>query len=173
MQQLGLIADASELDTVSADDSGGVFSVPALAGLGAPWWAPEARASFTGMSLSTERGHLVLAVLQGIAAQVAELGDLVAQDSGRPLTKLRVDGGLTQSAVLMQSVADLMQIPIEVYPSQHATPLGAAALARIALEPSLRLDEAVIAWQPTVIYEPRWAGDRASEFRASWRSLIH
>jgi glycerol kinase len=168
LEQLGLITGADQLDAVAADDAEGVLAVPALAGLAAPWWRSEARASFTGMSLATRPGHLVLAVLQGIAAQVAELGDLVARDLGTALQQLRVDGGLTRSEVLMQSVADLMQVGVDVYPSPHATPLGAAALARVALEPGLALADAVPGWSPSRSYEPRWSADRAGDFRARW-----
>ncbi|MDP9905561.1 FGGY family carbohydrate kinase [Arthrobacter bambusae] len=172
LQGMGFITSASELDVVAATDSGGVLSVPAFAGLAAPWWSPEAKASLTGMTLSTGPEHVVLAVLQGIAAQVAELGSLVASDIGQPLQRLRADGGLTQSRVLMQAVADLMQIEIDVYPSQHATPLGAAALARVALEPSLPLQDAVVPWSPSTVYEPKWSPDQAAEFRARWATAV-
>ncbi|MBB4918475.1 FGGY family carbohydrate kinase [Streptosporangium saharense] len=172
LRDLGMIDSAADLDVVAADDGEGVLCVPAFAGLAAPWWRPDARAAFTGMTLATGRGHLVLAVLQGIAAQVAELGDLVATDLGRPLSTLRVDGGLTRSRVLMQAVADLTQVTIEVYPSEHATPLGAAALARAALDPALPLREAVGGWKPATTYEPRWPEERAAEFRARWREAV-
>ncbi|MFF4992552.1 FGGY family carbohydrate kinase [Streptosporangium saharense] len=172
LRDLGMIDSAADLDVVAADDSEGVLCVPAFAGLAAPWWRPDARAAFTGMTLATGRGHLVLAVLQGIAAQVAELGDLVVTDLGRPLSTLRVDGGLTRSRVLMQAVADLTQVTIEVYPSEHATPLGAAALARAALDPALSLREAVGGWKPATTYEPRWPEERAAEFRARWREAV-
>ncbi|GAA2868739.1 FGGY family carbohydrate kinase [Streptosporangium fragile] len=172
MQDLGFVRTAADLDAVAAADAGGVLCVPALAGLAAPWWRPEAKASFTGMTLSTGPQHLVLAVLQGIAAQVADLGDLVAADLGSPLATLRADGGLTRSRVLMQAVADLAQLPVEVYPSQHATPLGAAALARAALDPSLSLADAVHPWDPSTTYEPRWSADRAGDFRSRWRAAV-
>lgn len=172
LQQLGFITEAADLDRVSASDAHGVLSVPSLAGLAAPWWRPDVKASFTGMTLSTGPEHLVFAVLQGIAAQVAELGSLVAADLGQPLTRLRVDGGLTQSRVLMQSVADLMQIEIDVYPSQHATPLGAAALARIAHQPGLALSEAVIPWKPSEVFEPQWSASQAAEFRGQWNRAL-
>ncbi|HJY95728.1 MAG TPA: FGGY family carbohydrate kinase, partial [Streptosporangiaceae bacterium] len=134
--QLGLISGADQLDTTAAPSSDGVLYVPALAGLAAPWWDSAATASFSGMTLSSGRGHLVRALLEGIAAQVAALTGLVAADLGGPLTRLRVDGGLTRSQVLMQAQADLAQIPVDVYPSAHATPSGAAACARLALEPA-------------------------------------
>lgn len=172
LQNLGFIKTAADLDVVAATDSAGVLSVPAFAGLAAPWWRPEAKASLTGMTLSTGPEHIVLAVLQGIAAQVAELGSLVSSDIGRPLQRLRVDGGLTQSRVLMQAVADLMQIEIDVYPSQHATPLGAAALARVAMEPARTLQDAVVPWSPSTVYEPKWSADQATEFRARWATAV-
>jgi glycerol kinase len=169
---LGLVPAADQLDAVSAaagDSSDGVLCVPALAGLAAPWWDAQATASFTGMTLSTGRGHLVRALLEGIAAQVAALTDLVARDLGQPLSRLRVDGGLTRSAVLMQAQADLAQIPIDVYPSAHATPLGAAACARLALDPGADPAEVVGNWTPQHAYEPQWSADRAADHLDRWQ----
>ncbi|MDT5148589.1 MAG: glycerol kinase [Mycobacterium sp.] len=169
---LGLVPAADQLDAVAqtaGDSTGGVLCVPALAGLAAPWWDATAGASFTGMTLSSGRGHLVRALLEGIAAQVACLADLVASDLGQPLTRLRVDGGLTRSAVLMQAQADLARIPVEVYPSAHATPLGAAACARLALDETLSPAEVVGTWIPQHTYEPVWSDDRAAEHLARWR----
>jgi glycerol kinase len=169
---LGLVPAADQLDAISAtagDSSDGVLCVPALAGLAAPWWDAQATASFTGMTLRSGRGHLVRALLEGIAAQVASLVDLVGRDLGQPLTHLRVDGGLTRSAVLMQAQADLARIPVEVYPSAHATPLGAAACARLALAPELSPAEIVGTWTPQHTYEPVWSDDRAAEHLARWR----
>jgi glycerol kinase len=170
MQDLGFVRGGEDLDHVAAEDSAGVLCVPALAGLAAPWWRPDATATVTGMTLSTRTEHLVRAVLEGIAAQVAELVDLVHADLDAPVSRLRVDGGLTQSRVLMQITADLLQLPVDVYPSAHATPLGAAALGRLALDPTLQLTEALIDWTPSTSYQPRWTADRASEFRARWRA---
>lgn len=171
LEQLTFIDTAADLDRVAADDSGGVMCVPALAGLAAPWWRRDASATFTGMTLSTSSRHLVRAVLEGIAAQVAELARCMATDLGRPLQRLRVDGGLTQSRVLMQAVADLMRIPVDVYPSQHATPLGAVAFARRAMDRSLTLEDAVIDWTSVTTYEPHWSDDRAESFSARWRAI--
>lgn len=169
LEKLGLIDSAADMDRVAAEDSAGVLCVPALAGLAAPWWRPDATATFTGMTLSTGREHLVRAVLEGIAAQVAELARAMIVDLGRPLQRLRVDGGLTQSRVLMQAVADLMRVPVDVYPSQHATPLGAVAMARCAMDAGLTLEDAIIAWDPSETYEPRWSDARAVEFLGRWR----
>ena len=170
IQDLGLIESARDLDSVAAHDSGGTYFVPALAGLAAPWWRPDATASFSGMTLSTDRSQLVAAVLEGLAAQTAELVSAVEGDLGAPLTRLRVDGGLTRSRRLMQATADLTQIPLDVYPSSHATALGAAACARLSLNPDLSLEDAVADWEPATTYEPRWSVDRAAEFRHHWRA---
>jgi glycerol kinase len=173
---LGLVPAANQLDAVSAsagDSSGGVLCVPALAGLAGPWWDAQATASFTGMTLSSGRGHLVRALLEGIAAQVAALAELVADDLGQSLTRLRVDGGLTRSAVLMQAQADLGRIPVEVYPSAHATPLGAAACARLALDPTRSLSEVVGTWAPQHTYEPVWTADQAAEHLQRWKTAAN
>lgn len=167
---LGLVGSAAELDDVAAEDAAGVVCVPSFAGLAAPWWRSEATASFAGLTLASRREHLVLAVLQGVAAQVAEVTGLVAADLGAPLTRLRVDGGLTRSRTLMQAQADLSQVPVDVYPSPHATALGAAALARMALEPDLAAADAVPRWTPGRTYEPRWPRARAEEFLDRWRT---
>ncbi|MDN4609513.1 FGGY family carbohydrate kinase [Arthrobacter burdickii] len=171
LEQLTFIDSAADLDRVAAPNSDGVMCVPALAGLAAPWWRPDAKAALTGMTLSTGSEHLVRAVLEGIAAQVAEVARCMATDLGKPLQRLRVDGGLTQSKVLMQAVADLMQMPVDVYPSQHATPLGAAALARTAFDPGLALEDAIVGWTPTLTFEPQWSADQADEFSTQWRKV--
>ena len=172
LQDVGLLNGPTELDLICTDDAHGATCVPAMAGLAAPWWKSDAQAVFHGIGLATSRADLVTAVLQGLAAQVAELGDLVAKDLGKPLRRLRVDGGLTRSWVFMQTVADLMQIEIDVYPSAHATPLGAVALARKALDPSLTLKEAIVAWQPARTFSPAWSQDCADSFRDRWRRVV-
>ena len=172
LQDIGLIAGPADLDLLAGDDAHGVVCVPALAGLAAPWWDSAATAVLRGMTLATTREDLVTAVVQGLAAQVAELADLVARDLGRPLTRLRVDGGPSRSRVFMQAVADLTQLGIDVYPSPHATPLGAVALMRRALDPGLPLADAVVAWEPATSYEPRWSADRAGTFRGDWRRTV-
>jgi glycerol kinase len=169
---LGLITAAEDLDRLAATDAEGALCVPALAGLAAPWWRPDATAVFTGMTLSTRPEHLILAVLQGIAAQVAELAALVSGDLGAPLQRLRVDGGLTRCHTLIQATADLLQLPIDVYPSPHATALGAAAFGRLAMTADLTLDETVPSWSPEVSYEPGWSADRTAEFLGRWRAAV-
>ena len=132
---IGVLGSPADLDHVAGTvpDSGGVTFVPALAGLGAPHWAPQARGHLAGLQLSTERGHIARAAAEGIAASVALLAQAAANDLGRPLTALRVDGGLTRSRVLLQAQADLLQVPVVASRAPDATALGVAALARLAL----------------------------------------
>jgi glycerol kinase len=111
-------------------------------------------------------------VLEGVAAQVAWVMRSVAGDLGEPLSVLRVDGGLTRSAVLMQAQADLAQTSIELYPAGHATALGAAATARLALDPSLSVTDAVGGWVPEQVYTPGWSADRAESFLAAWEHAL-
>lgn len=168
LKQLGFIEEARDLDVKAAQSSGGVLCVPALAGLAAPWWNPEARASFSGLGLASGPAEMVRAVLEGIACQVAALCRLVEQETGVALRRLKVDGGLTQSTVLMQALADIAQLEVEIFPSQHATPLGAVALARMALHPGRSLSEAIVPWTPERAFAPRWSADQASGFQGRW-----
>ncbi len=171
LTDVGLITAPTDLDPLSADGAGDVLCVPALAGLAAPWWRGDARASFAGIGLASTRGNLVAAVLQGIAAQIAELLAVVQQDTGERLQVLRVDGGLTRSKALMQATADLCQVPIEVYTSPHATALGAAAMGRLAHEPGLGVEAALGSTEIGGSYEPAWDADRAQSFLSRWRRL--
>ncbi|BBZ76081.1 carbohydrate kinase [Mycolicibacterium anyangense] len=168
---LGIMTSAAEMDELAAPDNNGVLCVPALAGLAAPWWKAQATATLSGMTLATGRGQVILAVLQGIAAQIAELVGAIDADAPAPLIALRADGGLTQSKVLMQACADIVGLPVEIYPSPHATALGAAALAELSLAPQLSVRDVVPAWQPSATYEPSWTADRAADFRDRWRAL--
>ncbi|MFH7594236.1 FGGY family carbohydrate kinase [Streptomyces racemochromogenes] len=174
LTDLGVISGAEDIDTVGASvpDSGGVTFVPALAGLAAPWWRGDLRGSVTGLGLGTTAGHLVHALCDGIAAQVAELADAAATDLGAPLTSLRVDGGLTRSALLMQAQADLLGIPVEVSALPDATALGVGAVARLGLDPSLTVRDAVPEWKPSAVYEPRAGADEAAERRARFRTAV-
>ena len=169
---LGLIAEPADLDRVGAAtaSTGGATFVPGLAGLAAPFWKPNARGAFTGLSLATGRPELVRAVIEGIAAQCAWLARAAGADLGSPLTKLRVDGGLTRSRLLMQTQADLLQAPVEVYSSPHATALGVAAFARLATGAARSAADAVGSWTPSAVYEPTISADEADTRLAAWRA---
>ncbi|MEU5080833.1 MULTISPECIES: FGGY family carbohydrate kinase [Streptomyces] len=171
---LGVLSSAADLDPVggSVPDSGGVTFVPALAGLAAPWWRGDLRGSLTGLGLDTTAGHLVRALCEGIAAQVAELAEAAAGELGAPLDTLRVDGGLTRSALLMQTQADLLQRPVEVSALPDATALGAAALARLGADPGLRVEDALPDGKPAAVYEPRIPAGQAAERRDRFRAAV-
>ncbi|WP_327433773.1 FGGY family carbohydrate kinase [Streptomyces sp. NBC_01236] len=174
LTDLGVISGAADLDPVggAVPDSGGVTFVPALAGLAAPWWRGDLRGSLTGLGLGTTPGHLVRALCEGIAAQVVELADAAAGDLGAPLTALRVDGGLTRSALLMQTQADLLQLPVEVSALPDATALGVGVVARLGLDPALTVDEALPDRKPSAVYEPRIGPDEAAERLTRFRSAV-
>lgn len=171
LRELGLIDDAADLDA-AASDAGGVCFVPALAGLAAPFWKPRARGAFVGLSLATSRGALVRAVVDGIAAQMAWLGRAVARDLGAPLKRLRVDGGLARSRTLLQAQADLLQAPVDVYPSPDATALGVAALARLGAGHAHTLSDAIVPWTPSLTVEPRIDAATAEARLAAWRRAV-
>jgi glycerol kinase len=170
---MGIMTEPADLDRIGAtvDDTGGVTFVPALAGLAAPYWKPQARAAFTGLTMSTERGHLVRSAIEGIAAQVALLAHAAGRDLGSPLTRLRVDGGLTRSNLLLQAQADLLQAPVEVYPSPHATALGVAAFADLGAGET-SLDQAGSSGRrPDVVIEPEIGADEAEERLGAWQRV--
>jgi glycerol kinase len=170
LEELALIKEAADLDRVSSVDSEQAIFVPSLAGLGAPFWAPDARGGWLGLSLATSREDLVRAVIWGIAAQVASLARAMGEDMGRPLERLRVDGGLTRSKSLMQAQADLLQAPVERYPSADATALGAGALARLGSGAASTPQEAVGDWTPAEVFEPRMTAAEAQERLGRWES---
>jgi glycerol kinase len=169
---VGLLEKHEAVDAATVGSSDDVLFVPALAGLAAPWWRSDATASFSGVTLSTSRADLVGSVLRGVAAQVVDLLGVVEGDVGKPVSRLRVDGGLTRSRALMQAQADLAQVPVDVYPSPDATALGVAAAARIGLDASASVGEVVGGWSPSATFEPQWPADRAAEHLERWRDAV-
>ncbi|HVR90639.1 MAG TPA: glycerol kinase GlpK [Novosphingobium sp.] len=129
---LGLIGDAGETAALAASvpDSGGVVVVPALSGLGAPHWRPEARASITGMSFSTTRAHVARAALEAMAQQTYDLAEAFAAD-GAGWTSLRIDGGMSANDWMAQDLADVLAVPVERPDFVETTALGAAMLAGV------------------------------------------
>ncbi len=131
---LGLIKKAADIEALARQvkDAGGVTFVPALSGLGAPYWRPEARGLLSGMDRGTTAAHVARAVLEGIAFSIGDLARAMAQDAGKPLASLRVDGGACQNDLLMQLQADLLEVPVERPRMIESTALGAAFLAGLA-----------------------------------------
>ena len=168
LTEIGVLTAPADLDQVAGTvpDAGGVTFVPALAGLGAPQWAPHARGQLAGLQLSTGRGHIARAVAEGIAASVALLAAAAAADLGGPLTALRVDGGLTRSRMLLQAQADLLQVPVLASRTPDATALGVAALASLALgEAGSRPAEADLTVHPVITSDQ--AAERMSRYGRS------
>lgn len=130
---LGLIRDPAEAAGLAASvpDTAGVRVLPALAGLGAPWWRPSATAVIAGLTAAAGRPHLVRAALDGIAHGVADLVEAMAAELPAPPRRLRVDGGLTANGYLMQRQADLLGLPVDVARAEESTALGIAGLAGI------------------------------------------
>jgi glycerol kinase len=128
---LGIIAKASDVEALarSVPDSGGVTIVPALAGLGAPHWRPEARGLIAGLTRGTTKAHLARAALEAIALQNVDLLRAMQADAGHPITNLRVDGGAAANDLLMQLQADLSGLQIFRPEMVESTALGAAKLA--------------------------------------------
>jgi glycerol kinase len=133
--RLRLAASDAALDALAggAADAGGVVCVPALAGLGAPYWRRDARAAWLGIGLATTRAELVRAALEGVACRVAQVVRAMERDTGLAIERLRADGGVTASAALMQIQADLLGVPVEVAAEREATVLGTCYLAARAL----------------------------------------
>lgn len=129
--QMGLFSESDEANTLarSVPDSGGVSLIPAFAGLGAPYWKMDTRAVISGMTFGTEKAHVVRAGLESIAFQVKDVITAMEKDSGIRLTGLQADGGLTASGFVMEMIADLLAVPVNVIAQQEASALGAALLA--------------------------------------------
>ena len=114
-----------EAEATSVADNGGVYIVPAFAGLGAPWWKPGAKAAIVGMTFATTRAHVVRAALESIAYQIKDLINVMAAAIGGKLSEICADGGPTKNGFLMQYQADLLDSPIVCTEVEDASALGA------------------------------------------------
>jgi glycerol kinase len=154
---LGLIAKSVDVEKLAArvSDNGGVYLVPAFAGLGAPHWDANARGIITGLTRGSNAGHLARAALESIAYQSADLLRAMEADAGRTLRGLRVDGGATCNNALMQFQADLLRVPVVRPRTTETTALGAAYLAGLA----------VGFWKSRAEIAALWSADRT--FRAT------
>jgi glycerol kinase len=170
---LGIAADANEVSRLAdeAGNAGGVRFLPALAGLGAPWWDPAARGVFAGLTEHSGRGQLACAVLDGIAMRVADIVETMRAVTGNGAA-LRVDGGLTSSGYLMRRQAELLGLPLRIAPDAEATVRGAAALAAVgagllpdvgAIPGLLELGEEL---------EPSGESSTRAREREAWRTFL-
>ncbi|MBS1835549.1 MAG: glycerol kinase GlpK [Acidobacteria bacterium] len=171
---LGLIRKASEVQALaeSVPDNGGVYLVPAFAGLGAPHWDQYARGTITGITRGTTSGHIARAALEGIAYQVADLLDGMHSDSGIALSELRVDGGASANDMLMQFQADVLQVPVVRPKITETTALGAAYLAGLAVGFWSDVSVTASQWQVDKRFEPRMEPGKAANLRDRWSEAV-
>jgi glycerol kinase len=149
---LGLISSSAEVETLarSVPDNGGVYFVPAFSGLFAPHWRSDARGLIAGLTAFANKGHLARAVLEATAWQTREVLDAMCADSGSAIAELRVDGGMVQNDLLMQTQADVLGIPVVRPRVAETTALGAAYAAGLA----------VGFWESMDELRGQWAEDR-------------
>lgn len=140
LQLLQNAAESEHLAT-SVADNGGVYFVPAFAGLGAPWWKSDAKAMLYGMTRGTQKAHVVRAALESVAYQIKDLLDLMVKQSGICLKSLRVDGGPVHNRFLMQFQADILDAMVQISPIEEASAYGAVLLNALALKRFRSLDE--------------------------------
>jgi len=159
---LGVIATAEESDALAAScaDTGDVWFVPALLGLGAPWWDFGARGTLLGVTRGTGRAELARAVLEGVAHRGADLVEAAEADAGLSLPAIRIDGGMSANRTFVQALADACARPVEVSPIPEATTLGAAFLAGMAVGTWSGIDDVGAAWRPAAVVEPARTTDR-------------
>jgi glycerol kinase len=168
---LGIISSAAETEAVarSVPDSGGVVFVPALTGLGAPHWDPDARGTITGITRGTTRAHLVRATLEAIAFEVRDVVDVMVSDAGLRLPELSVDGGAAANDLLCQLQATALQVPVRRPQVAETTALGAAFLAGLATGVWASPDELRATWRLDKRFEP---GKRDDTSYARWQTAI-
>jgi glycerol kinase len=171
---LQLVRSADEVNLLanSTPDNGGVYLVPAFTGLGAPHWDPYARGAIIGITRDTSAAHIARAALEGVAFQVADLIDAMHADTGKRLKELRVDGGASHSAFMMQFQADLLQIPVVRPAVTETTALGAAYLAGLAVGYWKNLDSISKQWRVEKTFEPKMSRSQVDELRSRWNSAL-
>jgi glycerol kinase len=171
---LGLIRSAAYIEKLagSVKDNGGVYLVPAFAGLGAPHWDQYARGAMIGLTRDTSAGHFARAALESIAYQVADLQDAMHSDAGIPLKELRVDGGAVRNNLLMQFQADILGVPVVRPKVTESTALGAAYLAGLAVGYWKKPQEIATQWQVEQRFEPKMKRAQARTLRERWSQAV-
>ena len=171
---LGIIRSAADIEALAktVPDNGGVYLVPAFAGLGAPHWDQYARGTICGITRGTRAGHFARAALEAIAFQVADLVDAMKADAKLTLPELRVDGGACCNDMLMQIQADLLQTPVVRPKSIETTAMGAAYLAGLATGFWKSTDDLSHHWEKDRQFEPQLPAKKVAEMRAQWRRAV-
>lgn len=171
---LGFITSSSEVEDLASTvpDSGGVYFVPALTGLAAPYWDQYARGTIIGITRGTTRAHIARAALDGIAFQTYDIAQAMAKDMNASLTELKVDGGASRNNLLMQSQADLLGIKVVRPRITETTALGAAYLAGLAVGFWKNIDDIKNQWQVERCFEPIADSDTVEAAKAGWADAI-
>lgn len=168
------IKSSSEIEELAASvpDSGGVFFVPALTGLAAPYWDQHARGTIIGITRGTTTAHIARAALDGIAFQTYDIARAMAKDMGAPLTELKVDGGASRNNLLMQYQANLLGIKVVRPKITETTALGAAYLAGLAVGFWKDLDEIKQQWQVEHTFEPVPDNEEIAAAKQGWADAV-
>ena len=171
---LGIINKSSDVEALalSVPDNGGVYLVPAFAGLGAPHWDPYARGTIVGMTRGTKAGHIARAALESIAFQVADLLDAARNDAGIDLAELRVDGGAAANNTLLQFQADMLGAAVVRPKVTETTALGAAYLAGLAVGFWDSTGTLAQHWQVDRRFEPSIESSAAAARRTEWNEAL-
>jgi glycerol kinase len=171
---LKIVRSAAEIEGLAASvpDNGGVYLVPAFAGLGAPHWDPYARGAMFGLTRGSTSAHIARAALEGIAFQSAEILEAMERDAGITLSELRVDGGAAANYLLMQFQADILGVPVVRPKVLETTALGAAYLAGLATGYWSSTDEIAHNIRIDRRFEPAMTRERANELRTHWARAI-
>lgn len=171
---LGLIKQASEIEALAASvpDNGGVFFVPALAGLGAPYWDPQARGTIVGLTRGTTKAHLARAALEAMAFQTRDVLGAMEGDAQVPLAELKVDGGATVNNLLLQFQSDILATQVHRPVVQETTALGAAYLAGLAVGYWADLKDLRQNWVLDREFTPRMDEDLRSDLYGNWRRAV-
>lgn len=172
--ELGLIASAPDVEALArtVEDNGGVHIVPAFTGLFAPYWRSDARGAIVGLTRGANRGHLARAALEAVAWQTREVVDAMVADSGQPLTRLRVDGGMVGNELLLQLQADVLGVPVVRPIVTETTALGAAYAAGLAVGFWSGLDELRSNWRADREWRAALAPDERERRYATWRKAV-
>jgi glycerol kinase len=172
--ELGIISHPDESETLAAglDGNDDVYFVPALTGLGAPWWDPYARGTIVGLTRGTSRAHIARATLEAIAYQTRDVVDAMEESSGIRLEELRADGGAVNNAWLMQFQADILGVPVIVPTITETTALGSGYLAGLATGVWSDREDLERRWTEKARYEPRMSEDERDSLHDRWREAM-
>ena len=172
---LGIIRSADEVEQLAATvaDNGGVYFVPAFAGLGAPYWDPYAQGRIVGLTRGTKAGHIARAALESIAYQVTDILTAMKSDSGIRLSELRVDGGACKNKLLMQFQADILGVPVVSPKNDETKAMGAAYLAGLGVGYFKSTGEISSQWKAGETFTPRMSQDRRESLRSGWSKVLN